>query len=156
MTHAYDKLYLEKARVTLGSMLDYAVYDLDYDISEFFTLFIESGIANAFEQGSSKYIAGKSGIELVYEVLNRTQGRTSFPKPRLKVNRSKEYWLGWALAYYQWESRISFASIIEKIPIKDILALYAPYHEMDIHQFVDKMNELYKALHCKPEELLEV
>lgn len=28
---------------------------------------------------------------------------------------------------------------------KDIIALYSLYHEMDIRQFVDKMNELYRV-----------
>ncbi len=33
--HAYDKLYLEKARTSLGRMLDFAVYDLKYNASDF-------------------------------------------------------------------------------------------------------------------------
>ena len=33
------------------------------------------------------------------------------------------------------------------------MALYSPYHEMDIRQFVDKMNELYKT--AKPETNLK-
>ena len=39
MTGAYDKNYLEKARTTLGRMLDFAVYDLKIDIKEFFDRF---------------------------------------------------------------------------------------------------------------------
>ena len=30
--HAYDKLYLEKARAALARMLDFAVYDLHQEI----------------------------------------------------------------------------------------------------------------------------
>lgn len=37
---------------------------------------------------------------------------------------------------------------------KKILQLYAPYHEMDIRQFVDKMNELY--LEAKKETNLKI
>lgn len=51
MIHAYDKVYLDKARTVLGRMLDFAVYDLKYDITEFFRLFIESGTAGQFECG---------------------------------------------------------------------------------------------------------
>ena len=51
MIGAYDKNYLEKARTTLGRMLDFAVYDLKLDIKEFFDRFIISGVANAFENG---------------------------------------------------------------------------------------------------------
>lgn len=35
MINAYDKVYLEKARTNLARMLDFAVYDLKYDISDF-------------------------------------------------------------------------------------------------------------------------
>lgn len=35
MIRAYDKIYLEKARTALGRMLDFAVYDLKYDINFF-------------------------------------------------------------------------------------------------------------------------
>ena len=35
-----------------------------------------------------------------------------------------------------------FADIIKAVPLKEISALYTPYHEMDIRHFVDKMNEL--------------
>ena len=35
MIHAYDKVYLEKARTALGRMLDFAVYDLKYEIGDF-------------------------------------------------------------------------------------------------------------------------
>ena len=40
MIRAYDKIYLEKARTALGRMLDFAVYDLKYDINVFFRMFI--------------------------------------------------------------------------------------------------------------------
>ena len=44
--------------------------------------------------------------------------------------------------------------IVRYIPIKDIMALYSPYHEMDIRHFVDKMNELYKT--AKPDTNLKL
>lgn len=69
MMHAYDKLYLDKARTALARMLDFAVYDLHYDISEFFELFLASGIARRFEQGDFTILAGMSGVELAYTVL---------------------------------------------------------------------------------------
>ena len=70
------------------------------------------------------------------------------------MDRSEEYWTGWALAYYQWETSMSFAEITRYVPILDIQALYSPYHEMDIRQFCDKMNELYQA--AKPETNLKL
>ena len=142
MIHAYDSLYLDKARKTLAQMLDYAVYDLNYDIAAFFDLFISSGIASLFEKGDANILAGRSGIELVWEILDRSGLTNDRMSPTAVSDRSEEYWTGWALAYYQWETAISFADIVRCVPIKEILLLYHPYHEMDIRQFTDRMNEL--------------
>ena len=72
MIHAYDKVYLEKARVSLGRMLDFAVYDLGFDLTDFFNLFLASGVAKDFGTGDFTLLAGKSGVELAYEVLERS------------------------------------------------------------------------------------
>lgn len=154
MIHAYDKVYLDKARTVLGRMLDFAVYDLKYDIAEFFGLFIKSGVAKRFENGDYAVIVGMSGVELAYEVLEKSSVEYERIKPNYTANRSEEFWIGWALAYYQWETSISFEEIVQYIPLNDIVALYSPYHEMDIRQFVDKMNAMYKA--AKPETNLKL
>ena len=154
MIHAYDKVYLDKARTVLGRMLDFAVYDLNYDIADFFQKFICSGVAARFEIGDFTVITGRSGVELAYEVLEQSGIKPKRIKPNYTADRSEEFWLGWALAYYQWETSMSFAEIVQYMTVKDILALYSPYHEMDIRQFVDKMNALYKA--AKPETNLKL
>jgi DNA-binding transcriptional regulator YiaG len=153
MIHAYDKIYLDKARVVLGRMLDFAVYDLNYDITEFFNMFLDSGLAARFEKGDYAIIVGMSGVELAYQVLELTTGNTERIKPTYTVDRSEEYWAGWALAYYQWETALRFEEIIRYIPIAEIVKLYSPYHEMDIRQFCDKMDEQYRA--SKPETNLK-
>lgn len=147
MIYAYDAVYLEKARTTLARMLDFAVYDLRYDLAEFFDMFIASGLADRFERGESQVVAGRSGVELAYDVLECLQIAHERIKPRYTQNRSEEYWVGWALAYYQWKTALSFKDITDHIAIHDIEALYEPYHEMDIRQFVDRMNEFYRRLH---------
>lgn len=153
MIPAYDKVYLEKARTTLGRMLDFAVYDLKYEANEFFDLFIESGVSTRFETGDYTVLVGKSGIELAYEVLDKSHTAYEHIKPSYTANRSVEYWLGWALAYYQWETSLSFAELTHYVPLHDIAALYSPYHEMDIRHFVDRMNELYRF--AKPDTNLK-
>ena len=145
MICAYDKVYLDRARTALGRMLDFAVYDLKYDIADFFELFIQSGVAMRFETGDFTLLVGMSGVELAYEVLEQSNIEYTRIRPGYTVDRSEEFWTGWALAYYQWETSLGFAEIVRNIPIKDILALYSPYHEMDIRQFVDRMKELYNT-----------
>ncbi len=46
--------------------------------------------------------------------------------------------------YYQWETNLTFRRITDTVPVDEIVALYTPYHEMDIQQFSDKMTELLK------------
>lgn len=153
MIHAYDKIYLDKARTALGRMLDFAVYDLKYDIEDFFALFITSGIAARFEKGDFGVIVGMSGVELAYKVLELTKGEETRIKPQYSADRSEEYWAGWALAYYQWDTALSFEEIVRAVPMKRIVQMYSPYHEMDIRQFCDKMSERYRA--AQPETNLK-
>ena len=153
MSCAYDIVYLDCAKRVLGRMLDFAVYDLNYSMDEFFELFIESGVATRFEHGDFTILAGKSGIEVAYEVLEKVQIETERVKPRFTVNRSEEYWTGWALAHYQWETALSFEEIEKFIPIHYVKALYSPYHEMDIRHFIEKMNDLYRE--AKPDTNLK-
>lgn len=154
MIHAYDKIYLEKARTALGRMLDFAVYDLGYELTDFFELFLQSDISKRFETGDFTVLVGRSGVELAYDVLEQTKGIEARISPQYTANRSEEYWTGWALAYYQWDTALAFREIEKYIPIKDVKALYFPYHEMDIRQFSDKMDELYRV--AKPETNLKL
>ena len=135
-------------------MLDFAVYDLGYDLEDFFSLFIASGAARRFERGDFTLIVGMSGVELAYKVLELSGKEQERVKPRYTADRSEEYWVGWALAYYQWETALSFEEIVRCVPVKDIQCLYSPYHEMDIRQFRDKMTELIRV--AKPETNLKL
>lgn len=140
MIHAYDKNYLLKAQNNLASMLDFAVYDLEEDLSLFYQKFLQSKFCSQFERGESTIIVGKSGVELALDVMG-DESLTS--KYRPAANRTPEYWCGWALAYFQWYTNLSFKELNNYIPISEVLAMYSPYHEMDISQFCDKMIELY-------------
>lgn len=138
--HAYDKLYLEKCRTSFGRMIDFAIYELNIPLASFWKMFLDSDVSTKIENGDSATISGKSGIELAYEVIGENHDDI---KPRYVESRSPEYWLGWALAYYQWKTNRTLKDITDAVSIDGILKLYNPYHEMDINQFCDKMNELY-------------
>ena len=140
MIHAYDKLYLSKAQNNMASMLDFAVYDLEEDLSEFYQKFLYSKVSKQLERGESTVIVGKSGVELALEVLGDEKLASKY---RPAADRTPEYWCGWALAYFQWYSNLSFREINNLIPVSEILGMYSPYHEMDISQFCDKMIEIY-------------
>lgn len=137
MMRAYDEIYLAQARTSIARMLDYAVHDLGYELGDFWNMFVASEICRRFERGESRILAGMSGVEIAREATGR------YVEPRFTVNRSEEYWTGWALAYFQWATSLSFAEITSVISIEEVKAMYSPFHEMDILQFYDRMCEMY-------------
>ena len=149
MIGAYDKCYLEKARTQLAVMLDFTVNVLGMEANMFFERFSRSLAATLFEQGDPWLIAGRSGVELSYYVLDQMNVDLEYQRvsPEPAAGRSREYWAGWALAYYQWKTGLSFEEIRRCIPLSDIIGLYEPYHEMDILQFTDLMDEYYRKAH---------
>lgn len=149
MIHAYDKLYLSAVQRNIGRMFDFAVYDYKYDLTEFFNLFIASGVSSKIESGNCNYLAGKSGVELVYEIIRHVNAKAIFIQPKFTQNKSPEYWCGWAIAYYQWFKGISFKEIINFIPIADFLALYSPYHEMAIESLVEELDRIRLEKHTE-------
>ena len=112
MTHAYDRICLDRAADTLGRMLDYSVYSLRYDINTMIDLFIASGIASLFGCGDIRIIAGMSGAELAYEVLEKSGIAFERTQARYTKSLSPEYWCGYTLAHIQWESCLPFDQII--------------------------------------------
>lgn len=68
--------------------------------------------------------------------------------------RTPEYWTGWAMAYYQWDTGMRFEEIEQAVPVTTVRMMYTPYHEMDIRQFVGQINELYRR--AKPQTNLKI
>ncbi len=141
MTTAYDEIYLNRARMTLGNMLHFAVYDLGRNITAFYDAFISSGLAGRFGKGEPKLTVGLSGIELAYEVLAKTTGEICDTVPVPAFDRSPEYWTGWVLAYYEWYRNVPFERINNVVPISEIVDMYSPMHEADILKFVDVIDK---------------
>lgn len=148
MINAYDKSYLTPAKKSLGRMLDFACNELKFEAGEFWDMFMRSGVADRFESGESRLLAGMSGVELAYEVLDRSGARyRRVREPACSPDKSPEYWAGWALAHYQWQRNLAFAEISNIVSIEDVIAMYDPYHEMDISHFVDELDRLYRGVH---------
>lgn len=144
MTRAYNEYYLNDAKKRLSTMFDYAINDMLENADDFAGLFLQSGIAELFEQGNPGVISGKSGIELVRNVMSYAYSDIVLPVPTYRQDKTPEYWAGWALAEYQWYSGRSFRDIFAKIPLSKIISMYKLYHEMDISQFIDAMEQMYE------------
>ncbi len=134
MTHAYSQLYLNKSSRAIGNMLHDAVMEFGMNGTDFLERFIQSGVAEQFENGNPKYIAGKSGIELFLEVVERTTGENYDVDFVESYDRSPVYWVGWMLTQYQWHSARSFKSILDAVPYDEFLSLYKTLHEADVQK----------------------
>ena len=137
MTHAYQEIYLSNAQAMLGDAFDYAINVCHIPGSSFVKLFVASTISKRLENGEPSYLSGKSGIEVAMEILAETTGKVPDAAPQEHFGRSREYWIGWAVAYYQWFSGRSYSDIFKVVSFEELQKMYDPLHEADITKFAD-------------------
>lgn len=142
MIHAYREIYLSKAQSVLGDAFHYAVNTCGISGSDFIKLFVASSVSKRMENGEPAYLAGKSGIEIVVEVIAETMGKEIDEEPQVQMGRSREYWIGWAVAYYQWHSARKYGDIFKVVTFEDLQNMYYTLHEADISKFVGVMDLL--------------
>lgn len=142
MIHAYSETYLDDAMQNLGEMLDYAVNSCYLDMDDFFEMFIVGGIASQFDNGVPGIVSGKSGTELVWEVLSKAGVSIKMSDPREDRDCSPEYWCGWIIAFYQWYTALSFKEILQICTMREIRKMYYTLHEASELKFVNTMNEI--------------
>ena len=153
MTRAYQEIYLSKAQSVIGDAFDYAVNTCGIIGTDFVKLFIASSVSKRLENGEPAYLAGKSGIEIVREIIAETKGKELQIEPQEHFGRSKEYWIGWAIAYYQWYSGRKYSDIFKVLSFEDLQKMYYTLHEADITKFVDivdaKIKEYFSETNLK-------
>ena len=141
MTHAYSELYLSDAKKSLGTMVDYAVHDCEYDVDWMIELFMKSGYAKQFEKGNPTVVGGMSGVELARSIIDKIYKKDLEIEAAQPMDKTSEYWAGWAIADYQWYSGYRFEDIFEKVKMSEIVAMYHPFHEMSIEHFYEAMDK---------------
>ena len=148
-THAYSPLYLSKASRTVGNMLHDAVLEFGMNGADFLRRFIQSEVAEQFENGNPKYIAGKSGLELFWEVMEKTTGETHSMDLIKSYERSPVYWVGWMLTHYQWYSGRTFKSILDTVPYDELIGLYGTLHEADVQKSYEVLDAHFEKRESK-------
>lgn len=152
-TRAYQETYLSKAQAALGDAFDYAINTCRIPGSDFIKLFTASSVSRRMENGEPAYLAGKSGIEIAADVLLESTGKQLEAEPQEHFGRSREYWIGWAVCYYQWFSARSYLDIFKVLSYEDLANMYYTLHEADITKFVDiadeKIREHFKDTNLK-------
>ena len=144
-TRAYAEDYVIGAQRVLGDAVDFAVMSLSLEPDVFGKAFAVSDVSKQFGSGNPRYVAGMNGCELARQVLEETHTPFRDVQDALFVDKGPEYWTGWALAFYQWYSGYDFMDILTVVPMGKIMAMYPTYHEMDIMQFTDRMDEKMRA-----------
>ena len=137
MTYAYQEIYLSNAQELLGDAFDYAINVCGIAGDSFVKLFSVSSVSARIENGEPAYLSGKSGIEAVVDVLVETTGKAPTAKPQAKFSRSRAYWVGRAVAYYQWFAGRKFSDIFKVLSFETLQQMYSPLHEADISKFAD-------------------
>lgn len=141
---AYPETLLPNARSQLADAADYAVVDLGVPIDEFFSLFAASDWARRIERGDRSTLLGISGIELAQNVLADKTGERRFKTARESLRRTKAYWTGWVLSYYQWESNRTFREILKALPASTIEQMYGVYHEAPDERFAATADDILR------------
>ncbi len=146
---AYDRDYLFHAQRNFGHMIDFAVNTCKYDIDEFFNMFLASNVCKQFENGNPAYIVGKTGCELARLVVSEIRETNIENEDVMYLDKSPEFWLGWALCYYVWLRGCSFKYIIMAVPAGEMIGMYDTMHEADITKFVTSLDQRLKAFYTQ-------
>lgn len=153
MIHAYHEIYLSKAQSVLGEAFDYAANVCHISGNDFTKLFVASSVSKRMENGEPACVAGKSGLEIVREIVSEIKGQDVQIEPEARYMRSEEYWIGWAIAYYQWYSGRGYSDIFKVVSFDNLQKMYYTLHEADITKFVDimdtKMKEYFTETNLK-------
>ena len=151
--HAYQEMYLSKAQASLGDAFDYAINTCEIPGEDFIKFFTASSVSKRMENGEPAFLAGKSGIEIAVDVVLEATGKQLDCEPQEHMGRSREYWIGWAVCYYQWYSARSFSDIFKVLSFEDLQNMYYTLHEADITKFADivddKMRDHFKETNLK-------
>ena len=82
-----------------------------------------------------------------------TTGKQLDTVPDEHFGRSREYWIGWAVCYYQWYSARSYSDIFAALSYDDLQNMYYTLHEADISKFADiadnRIREYFKDTNLK-------
>lgn len=141
---AYQEIYLYRAQAMLGDAFDYAINISNIPGEDFIKMFLASSACTRIENGEPTYLTGKSGIEVMLEIVTEATGQEPSFEIIPRYSRSCEYWIGWALAYYQWYAGRKFRDIFKVLSFQDLQKMYYTLHEADISKFVDIVDSLIR------------
>ena len=145
--HPYSEYDAQYFPEEFGAMLDYAVNYMHYDPEMFLNAFLESDIPEFIEFGYSAYIGGKDGADLCLEIERKvlhvdTKNRPLPQNTDFCLSATRDFWVGYMIALYQWHSNLTFKEILHKVPPKDFYDYYWRYHQEDEIRFLKELDRV--------------
>lgn len=135
MIKGYNENYLNDVMDNLGNMFDYAVNVYNLNIDDFGNDYIASDVSQGIEIGNVFYL-NKSSIEL-FHLIYKHLPYIAMETPNNYNKKTKEYWLGCSIGYYQWYSQYKFSTIFNAVKLSELLMMYDTLHEADIMKFCE-------------------
>lgn len=120
---------MKEAIVCMAEMFDYAENHLHMDCKNYFKLFNNTHISEAFDRYDMVYIYGKSSIEIVNEVLGLNNINRKVRYKEKLFMPGDAYWTGMIVASYCFAKHISFRKFEKLIDIDMIKNSFNPLHE---------------------------
>lgn len=155
MMNAYDISYVDDAARSLGELFDYMINVLSMDADEIFHMFAVSSIGHNFEKGNPAYIAGRSGIELAKMLIYEVRGYWEEKTYEWNLEKTPEYWAGWAIAQYQRERNIRFEDMINySLSASKVIDMYI-LHEADVTKFISSCDTIISREKLENEPMLK-
>ena len=139
MTYDFNSLYLYLAQKNLADLFDYSINYLHKSLNEFWFDFVNSEVAKRYSDKDCLYISGRSGGELMCDLYHINE-KLDLP---FYENKSREYWLGYYIAQFQFLIDVSYYEISKLIDINNVYNMYEPYHTMDISSFIRELVDRY-------------
>ena len=146
--HPYSEYDAEYFPEEFGEMLDYAVNYLHYDPEVFLDAFLKSNIPEYIEFGYTTYIAGKDGTEICAEIERDVlhidiRNRPLPQNSGFSTSGTRDFWVGYMIALYEWHSNRTFNEILEKVPVKYFYDYYWRYYEEDESRFLKELDRVF-------------
>lgn len=139
-------MYVSKTQDILADTFDYAINVFNISSKDFVSMFVVSSFSKRIEKGDLSIILGRSGIELVMDIYQEIALEHLSVETEFRFNRTVAYWIGWALAYYQWYSYRTFEEIFKVFSYENLEKMYYSLHEADVIKLVDIVDERVREL----------
>ncbi len=133
--------YVEDMRDVLGSVLDVGVNVWGCTGEQIVGALVTSGLAAELERLNPVYVAGKSSYELL-DMMRPLLPVDEPPEPVPRLQRTPDYWLGWALGLFLIETGCALETVFRNASYEELRALYWPLHEAPDDKFVCVLSDM--------------